>query len=179
MQKVLILGEADWVDWEFVSTGTEWMIRQLGLGWSSRCSLAKYSSSSFLCLMTQKTLGFIVFHTILCNLLFYNTKLDFILAELCHCILCCRTCVKMYLFYSVIICIDNDFYLSLRTKIESMILRFCLVIPLNVKSEGSNYDLWNSDIITFYFIIINNFEQTNNSFNSISTDVYFVILLRS
>ena len=76
---------------------------------------------------------FIVFHTTLCNRLLYNTKPDFILAELCHCILCCRTYVSMYLFYSVIICIDTDFYLSLRTKRESMILRFCLVIPPNVK----------------------------------------------
>ena len=121
MQKELILGEADWVYWEFVSTGTEWMITQLGLGWSSRCSLAKYSSSSFLCLTTQKTLGFIVFHTILCNLLFYNTKLELTLAELCHSILCCRTCVSVYLFYSIIICIDTGFE-SKNRKYDTWIL---------------------------------------------------------
>lgn len=179
MQKELILGAAAWVDWEFVSAATEWMIRQLGLGWSSRCSLAKYSSSSFLCFMTQKTLDFIVFHTILCNLLFYNTKLDFILAELRHYILYCRTCVSMYLFYSVIICIDTDFYLSLRTKIESMILRFCLVIPRMLNKKGAIMFCEIQTLLLFCFIIINNFEQTNNSSNSISTDVYFVILLRS
>lgn len=48
---------------------------------------------------------------------------------------------------------------------------------LNKKGEIMFYEI--QTLLLFCFIIINNFEQTNDSFNSISTDVYFVILLRS
>lgn len=69
--------------------------------------------------------------------------------------------------------IDPDFYLYLWTEIESMILGFCPLLPLKVKSEGSDFVLWNltSRLLIFCFINMNNFEQTTNSFNSISVDV--------
>lgn len=46
----------------------------------------------------------------------------------------------MYLFPYVIICIDTDL-LVLWTKIESMILEFGPVLPMKVKSEGSDFIL--------------------------------------
>lgn len=46
------------------------------------------------------------------------------------------TQITMCLFPYIIICIDGDFYLCLWTEIESMILGFCLILPLEVKSKA-------------------------------------------
>ena len=160
------------VDWEFGSTGTEWMIRQLGLGWSSRWSLAIYSFLSFFAKWHKKHVCFTAFHTILCKLLFQNTQWEFTVAELCPSILCYRTWLNTLSPY-VVICIDTDSYLCLCTKMERMILGFCPVLPQKLNQRAAISLLkFNLETVKLLF---HSHEKLGakkpNSFNSISADV--------
>ena len=77
------------------------------------------------------------------------------------------------LFPYVVIGIDTDSYLYLCTKMERMILGFCPVLPLKVKSESSNFTVkFNLETVKLLF---HSYEKLGakkpNSFNSISADV--------